>query len=135
MYRMVLFSCTLNLVITRKFNRCNKASDIIKNASFLQRFQFMVIGAVQILKWFHKSCHIFEKISARVNNGSSNFQVTSTKLPYFCAQCSLVIIQAVQILKKLHYILGIWVGDNRGSSNFQMISLKVSFLGENFSSW
>ena len=42
------------------------------------------IRAVQIFRLYHQNCLIFEKISARDNRSSSNFEIASTNLPYFC---------------------------------------------------
>ena len=44
----------------------------------------MIIGAVRIFKWHHQNCLIFAKISACDSTGSSNFQMTSLNLGYFC---------------------------------------------------
>ena len=51
---------------------------------FLRKFQPVVIGAVQIFESLQQNCLIFAKILPRDNRGRHNFQVTSTKLPYFC---------------------------------------------------
>ena len=63
--------------------------DTIKTALFFQKFQFVIIGAGQILKSHQQNCFIsalncFGKTLPRYNRDSANFQVTSSKLPYFC---------------------------------------------------
>ena len=55
-----------------------------KTALFLTKFQVVMMGAVQIFKSLQQNGFIFEKISAHGNRGSSNFQITSTKLLYCC---------------------------------------------------
>ena len=39
---------------------------------------------MRIFKWHHQNCLIFAKISVRYNRGSSNFQMASLNLGYFC---------------------------------------------------
>ena len=57
---------------------------ISKTALFLEKVYLLIIGAVQIFKWYHQNCLIFFKISARDNSSSSNFQMTLLDLGYFC---------------------------------------------------
>ena len=117
---------------------------------FLQKFN-LVIRAVQIFRLCHQNCLIFEKISARDNRHSSNFQVASTNLSYFCEnfrsgqekdrysshikKSALLfpkfypaIIGAVRIFKWLHKICLIFcqslARDDWGSLNFQNTSIK-----------
>ena len=94
----------------------------------------------------HKTCQMFEKISACDNKGISNFishqqncffgwknlpcdntdsltfQVTSSKLPYLLQKLQLLIVGALQIFKSHQqncFILAkILPGHNRGSTNF-----------------
>ena len=68
----------------------------------------MIIESIQFLKSLQENCLIFAKLSARDNRGSSNFQVTSSKI--FAKILTL---------------------DNRGSLNFQMDSLNLGYFGEN----
>ena len=48
------------------------------------------------MKWFRQNCLFFAKTSALDNRGIENYQVTSTKLLYFCKKYSLVITKVVQ---------------------------------------
>ena len=62
----------------------------------------------------HQNCLIFAKVSDCDNRGRSNYQVTSTELPYFAKNSAR---------------------DSRGSSNFLIPSTKLPYFCENFNSW
>ena len=51
---------------------------------FFRKLKPVIIDAVQIFELVQQNCLVFAKISARDNRGSSNFQITSRKLLYFC---------------------------------------------------
>ena len=67
--------------------------------------------SINFLKSLEENWLIFAKMSARVIRGSSNFQVTSSKLS-FSAKVS--------------------GRDNRGNLNFQMISLNLGYFCKHF---
>ena len=54
----------------------------------LQNFQFVIIGAGQIIRSHQQNCFIFGKRLPSGKRGSANFQVTSSKLSYFCKNFS-----------------------------------------------
>ena len=66
---------------------------------FLGKCYLAIIRAVRIFNWLHKIYHIFEKFLPRDNRDSLNFQVTSSKLPYFWQKLQLLLIGAMQISK------------------------------------
>ena len=112
-------------------NRAFKCSNgFIKNGIFLRKFQLVIIGAFQIIRWYHKDSLIFEKIEFKFSN---RFNKTALILRKF----HLVIIATVQILRIfnwLHKICQIFekisAFDNKGSSKFQIISTKPPYFWE-----
>ena len=60
-----------------------------QTALLLRKFQPVIIGADQIFESLQHNCLVFAKISACDNRGSSNFQITSTKMPYFSRNFTL----------------------------------------------
>ena len=93
-----------------------------------------MIEAIQFSKSLQENCVIFAEISARENKGRSNFQITSTKLPYFWENFNYVFLEKIlapdnsgSLIFKSHqqncFIFAkVWAHDKRGSANFQVTS-------------
>ena len=114
--------------------------------------------SLKIFRLYHQNCLIFEKISARDNKYSSNFQIASTNLPLFLRKFPLVIGEGQRFNSHQEDCLifaKILPRDNRarqvkssnllyfcknasfccrGRSNFQITLTKPIYFCENFSS-
>ena len=55
---------------------------------FLRQFHFAIIGEGQIFKRHHQNRLLFEKIIPHDNGGSSNVQMPSLNMGYFCKKIS-----------------------------------------------
>ena len=60
----------------------------LKTVLFSRQFHFVIIEEGQIFKAHHQNCLLFEKVIPHDNGGSSNVQITSLNIGYFCKNFS-----------------------------------------------
>ena len=59
----------------------------VKAVPFSRQFHIVIIGEGQIFNG-HQNCLLFEKVIRHDNGGSSNVQITSLNIGYFCKNFS-----------------------------------------------
>ena len=62
----------------------------IKAVPFSRQFHMVIIWEGEIFKGHHQNCLLFEKVIPHDNGGSSNVQMTSLNMGYFCKNFSLL---------------------------------------------
>ena len=67
----------------------DELKDDIKAVLFSGQFHFVIIGKGQIFKGHHQNCLLFEKVIPHDNGSSSNVQMTTLNMGYFCKNFSL----------------------------------------------
>ena len=86
----------------------NFSSDI-KIVLLQRKFHLVIIGKGRIFKRHHQNCLIFEKIIAHDNEGSSNVQMNSLNLGYFCKKYWIKIIIELKPIELKFAALNFWL--------------------------